>query len=317
MRKMIIDTDCGSDDAVALMIAALNEDVEVLGMTTVHGNVPLELATLNTLQTLEVCGRTDIKVYKGEALPLKRRPVNATNVHGQDGMGDLDLIHPSMKVEEKNAVNFILECIKEYPDEIELVTLGPVTNIGRCIEKDEETMNRLKRITCMATAGLGPGNTTPVSEFNVFADAEAFKLLNGLKTEKLYVGFDMCVDDAAWNGEDIKEINKEGTLGSWAVAINDGLLKYNEGYGLVRLDLPDAVAMSCVLWPETLIEAKPHYAYVCVDEEATYGQVIFYNEDMVLAASDVVYPPYNCKLVTKFDGPAYIQRCKDLLKKAL
>ena len=177
-------------------------------------------------------------------------------------------------------------------------------------------MKKVKRITSMATTGLGPGNTTPVSEFNVYADAEAFKLLSELEVEKLYVGFDMCVGDGAWSGDDIKEINKEGTLGSWAVAINDALIKYNEGFGLVRLDLPDAVAMSCILWPETLKEAKECYAYCCVDEEATYGQVIFYNKDMVLAI-DKEYPPYNCRLVTKFDGPAYIRRCREMLKKEL
>ena len=318
MRKMIIDTDCGSDDAVALMIACLDPDTELLGITTVHGNVPLKQATLNALQTVEMCGRNDVPVYIGEEAPLMRKPVNAMDIHGNDGMGDLGLIHPDKRAEEMPAVDFILESVRKYPDEIELVTLGPVTNIGRCIEKDRDTMNRLKRIVSMATTGLGPGNTTPVSEFNVYADAEAFRLLLGLDTDKLFVGFDMCVGDNAWNEEDIREIGKEGTLGSWAVAVNDGLLKFNASYGMVRLDLPDAVAISCVCWPDTVIKEMPCYAYCCVIEEATYGQVIFYNESMMLSGSGgLTYPDHNCRLVTAFDGRRFAEYCKQILKRKL
>ena len=312
-RKMIIDTDCGSDDAVALLMACVDPDIEILGITTVHGNVPLALATKNTLQTLEVCGRTDIPVYPGAERAMVREPVHATNVHGQDGMGDLGLIHPVKKAEEKNAVDFLLETIRKYPNEIELVTLGPLTNIGKCIEKDRETMCLLKEITAMATCGLGPGNTTPVSEFNVYADAEACKLLISLDVKKRFAGFDMCVGPAAWSDQDIAEIGVEGTLGGWAVAINDALIRYNLGYGLHRLDLPDAVAMACVLWPDTLLEEKEYTAYCCVDEEATYGQVILYRKDMVLAI-DKEYPPYNCTVVTKFDGKRYIEHCREMLK---
>ena len=312
MRKMIIDTDCGSDDAVALLIACLDKDTELLGITTTFGNIDLNLATKNTLQTVEVAGRKDVPVYMGSDKPLYRDRVDATNVHGTDGMGDLNLINPTKKAEDKNAVDFILESIKKYPNEIELVTLGPVSNIGRCIQKDKETMNKLKRIISMATSGLGFGNTTPVSEFNVYADAEAFKMLIELDVPKLFVGFDMCLGDAAWSKEDIEEIDKEGTLGAWSVAVNNGLLKYNLGFNLYRLELPDAVAMACVCWPETVIEALDCYSYCCVSEEATYGQVIFYNENMVLSA-DIKYPPYNCKLVTKFDGPLYIKKCKEAL----
>ena len=313
---MIIDTDCGSDDAVALMIACLDKDTELLGITTVHGNVPLKQATLNTLQTVEVCGRNDVPVYEGEDKPLVRTPINATDVHGGDGMGDLGLIHPEKKTEKGNAVDFILDSIRKYPDEIELVTLGPVTNIGRCIEKDRGTMNRLKRIVCMATSGLGPGNVSPVAEFNVYADAEAFRMLIELDVEKLFVGFDMCLGDNAWNEEDIREIDVEGTLGSWAVAVNKGLLEYNASFGLVRLDLPDAVTMSCVCWPDTMSEVIPCYSYCCIQEDATYGQVIFYNENMVLSGG-LKYPPYNCKLVTKFDGRKYTEHCKEMLKRKI
>ena len=168
----------------------------------------------------------------------------------------------------------------------------------------------------MATTGLGPGNTTPVSEFNVFADGEAFKLLLSLDVDKLLVGFDMCVGDNAWNEEDINEINEEGTLGSWAVAVNDSLLKFNESFGMTRLDLPDAVAMACLLWPDTLIEEMPCYAYCCTIEEPAYGQVIFYNEEMMLSGSGgITYPDCNCSLVTKFDGRMFARYCKKILKK--
>lgn len=148
MRRFIVDTDTASDDAAALMIAALSEEIDLLGVTIVAGNVGLKQATDNALMTLEVCG-SDAPVYLGAKRPLFRERHETISVHGKDGMGDCDIIHPKRSPEEKRAVEFILEQVERYPNEVELVVLGPATNIALAILTDREIMSKVKHIWSM------------------------------------------------------------------------------------------------------------------------------------------------------------------------
>jgi hypothetical protein len=191
MRRFIVDTDTASDDAAALMIAALSEEIDLLGVTIVAGNVGLKQATDNALMTLEVCG-SDAPVYLGAKRPLFRERHETISVHGKDGMGDCDIIHPKRSPEEKRAVEFILEQVERYPNEVELVVLGPATNIALAILTDREIMSKVKHIWSMGTPGFGFGNATPVSEFNVFIDAEAYALMLDLEIPVTIAGFDLC-----------------------------------------------------------------------------------------------------------------------------
>ena len=210
MRKLIIDTDTGSNDAVALIMALKSETVSVEAITTVCGNVPLDLATKNALMTIEVANGQTPPVYVGSAKPLMRDLVTATNVHGDDGMGDIDLIHPTLIAEEKHAVDAIIEIVKNNPGEIEIVTIGPVTNIALAMFKDPDTMNTVEHIYSMGTAGFGAGNTTPVAEFNVYVDAEAYSIMLNFGVPITIIGFDVCLGDAAWNKEDIDLLLSSG-----------------------------------------------------------------------------------------------------------
>lgn len=180
MKKLIIDTDVCSDDAAALLFALKDPNTQVLAITTVSGGVSLEQATLNALMTCEVAG-ADVPVYKGAAKGLFREPFATTAIHGADGMGQCGLIHPTTKaVEDVDACDAILRLVRQYPYEIDLVALAPMTNIGLAILKDRDTMRKLRSITVMGTGGFGPGNITPVAEANVFTDAESFDLLLSL-----------------------------------------------------------------------------------------------------------------------------------------
>ena len=116
-RKFIIDTDTASDDAAAIMLAALSDNIELLGVTAVSGNVDVEQAGLNALQTLEVCGRGDVPVYLGAKRPLFHERKATISVHGKDGMGDKGIIHPSGRFQDMRAVDFILDTVKKYPGE--------------------------------------------------------------------------------------------------------------------------------------------------------------------------------------------------------
>lgn len=312
MRKFIVDTDTGSDDAVALMMAALSKDISLLGVTTVCGNVPLEQATQNALMTLEVC-ESDVQVFRGAEKPLFRELVTAVNVHGNDGMGDLDLIHPKRAACDIHAVDFILDTLKKSDGDIEIVMLGPATNIALAILRDPQTMARAKRIYTMGTAGYGRGNTTPVAEFNVYVDAESYKILLQSGIPLTVIGFDMCTGPAAWNEQEIAALRNGRKTARFAVECNSALLNYNlRRNGSYIIDLPDAVAMSAALWPETATEIKPSCCYCCTTEPPCYGQVILCDPEVVYAI-DKDYGAPNADVVTAFDAQTYKQRLARVL----
>jgi len=308
MRKLIIDTDTGSDDAVALLMAAMDRDVDILGITTVSGNVPLAQGTRNALMTMEISGRA-IAVHPGCAAPLCRQPVSAVSVHGQDGMGDAGLIHPAAVPDGQGAVDFILSAVRSAPD-IDIVMLGPATNIALALLTDRQAMSRVHRIYSMGTAGLGRGNTTPVAEFNVFADAEAYRLLLESGIPLTVIGFDMCCGPAAWDQDDLSAIAASGPVGRFSVDCNRSLLAYNiRKSGRHIVDLPDAVAMSCALWPDTVKQSIDTYAWCSISQDRTYGQVIIYDPRDTLAVDNPV-PGINATVITSFDHVLYKQRLR-------
>jgi len=278
VRRLIIDTDTGSDDAVAIIMALKDNNVKVEAVTTVFGNVPLKQATKNALATIEVLNQ-EIPVYKGSIRPLTREPVTAENVHGQDGMGDIGLINPKRKAEKENAVNKILELVKKHPNEIELITLGPATNIAKAIIRDPEVMKNIKHIYSMGTAGFGFGNVTPVAEFNVYTDAEAYKIMVEFDVPLTIIGFDLCLGEAAFNEEEIQMLldsRKEEAV--FAMKCNKRVLEFNiERTGEHIIDFPDPLAMAVLLWEDITIEAPKSYCYTCITEKATYGQVIIHD----------------------------------------
>ena len=287
MRKLIIDTDTGSDDAVAIIMALKSADVKVEAITTVCGNVPLELATKNALMTIEVANGQKPPLYVGAAKPLMRDLVTAVNVHGEDGMGDCDLIHPTLVPESRHAVDAILDIVEKNAGEIEIVTIGPVTNIALAILKAPETMKKVKHIYTMGTSGFGPGNTTPVAEFNVYVDAEAYRIMLNSGIPMTIIGFDVCLGEAALTQDDMDVLLASGKPEAvFSVKCNRSLLEYNiQRCNQPIVDLPDAVAMGVVLWNEIVLEEKWCYCYVCTMEEAAYGQVIL-NDGSKLAISD-------------------------------
>lgn len=276
MRKLIIDTDTGNDDAVALMMAFLQPDVEIMGVTTLAGNISLENTTRNALQSAEECSK-DVRVYMGASKPLMRDLVTATAIHGKDGMGDCGLVHPSRQPEKKKAVDFILETVAAYPDEIEIVSLGPATNIALAILKDRETMGKVKRVFSMGTAGFGPGNITPVAEFNVFVDAESYDIMLNSGIPVTIAGLDLCKGDAALYNEDLEKLS-QSRLGKFIVDINTTRYSHNKKItGTAHVDLPDSVAMAVAIWPEIVKEKITAHCYCCTKEAPSYGQVIIYD----------------------------------------
>jgi purine nucleosidase len=175
VHKIIIDTDPGQDDAVAILLAlASPEDISVLGIVAVAGNVGLEQNAKNALKIVELAGRTDVPVYAGCARPLRRALVTAEHVHGQTGLDGPDLPEPQKSLEPGHGVDFIIETLLAEPEgTITLCALGPLTNIAMALIKAPQIAGRIKQIVLMGGAYFEVGNITPAAEFNIFVDPEA------------------------------------------------------------------------------------------------------------------------------------------------
>ena len=174
-RKIIIDTDPGQDDAVAILLAlASPDDIEVIGITAVAGNVPLPLTHKNARIICELAGKTDIPVYAGCDRPLAHTLVTAEHVHGKTGLDGPNLPDPQMQLTAGHAVDYIIDTLRKAPaNTITLCPLGPLTNIATAFEKAPDIIGRVQEIILMGGAYFEVGNITPAAEFNIYVDPEA------------------------------------------------------------------------------------------------------------------------------------------------
>ena len=174
-QKIIIDTDPGQDDAVAILLAlASPDDIEVLAITAVAGNVPLELTAKNARIICELAGRTDLPVFAGCDRPIGRTLVTAEHVHGKTGLDGPVLPDPQMPLQDQHAVDFIIETLRAQPaGTITLCPLGPLTNIATALTKAPDIAQKIASIVLMGGAYFEVGNITPTAEFNIYVDPEA------------------------------------------------------------------------------------------------------------------------------------------------
>lgn len=173
-RRIIIDTDPGQDDAVAILLALGSPELEVVGITAVAGNVPLKLTEKNARKICELAGRPDIKVYAGAIRPLMRNLVTAEEVHGKTGLNGPELPEPKMKLQDEHAVDFIVRTLmEEESGSITLCPLGPLTNIALALIREPKIAPRIKEIVLMGGGFFEGGNVTPAAEFNIYVDPHA------------------------------------------------------------------------------------------------------------------------------------------------
>ena len=190
-RKVIVDCDPGIDDALAIILALKSKEIEVIGITTVSGNVKSLQGAKNALKVLKLLGRLDIPVYLGESKPIKRELVTAQDTHGEDGLGETFLEEVSSEYIRENGVDFILNTLKNQ-ENVSIIALGPLTNLCRAIEKDSESFHRVKEIVSMGGAYKSHGNCSPVAEFNYWVDPHgAREFLKKFNGEFTMVGLDV------------------------------------------------------------------------------------------------------------------------------
>lgn len=273
-RKILIDTDTASDDAVALIMALRSREVSVLAITTVAGNVDVEQATKNALFTVELCG-AEVPVFRGAAAPLSRTHEDAAWFHGRDGLGDHDY-RPIHRVAEKEfAVDAIVRIVEANPG-IEIIALGPLTNIALALQQRPDLAEHVSRCVVMGGAPCCEGNVTPAAEFNFWVDPEAARAVCRSQLPIELVGWQLSRGAAVVSGPEIESILALDTaFGAFAVRSNDtAATAFVEQTGERGLSLPDPVAMAILLHPELSLRASSHYVDVQVDSGITRGMSV-------------------------------------------
>ena len=296
-RKVIIDTDTGGDDASALILAAKSGNLDIIGVTTLVGNVGLDQAAKNALAALEIAG-SDAPVYKGSSDNISGEKINAFSVYGTDGMGDMDLIHPKGKAQDKDAIDFMLETVAQYPDEIEIISIGPATNIAKAIERDPDTMKKVKMIWSMGTAGIGTGNASPVAEFNVYHDPHAYKIMLDFGIPITIIGLDMCDGDAMWTDAQFDKLRETNHIGEFVTSSFTKLREFfNKNHSGGRVNNCDATAMMCAVYDGFITDTIRCHGSCITEKGETYGQVIFYQQGFTYDVVDNDFD-YNVTLVS-------------------
>lgn len=274
MRTFLIDTDTASDDAVALIMALRHPDVRVAAITVVSGNVPLSQAVTNALYTVEQCG-ADVPVFAGADRPLRRPPEHARWFHGRDGMGDMNYPAPRRRHHTDHAVDALIQTIRAHPG-IEIVTLGPLTNIAHAIERDAAVIGNVSRCVVMGGNPCCEGNVTPAAEFNIWCDPEAARIVLRSRLPVELVGWQLCRGDANLNHDDIARIRALDTpLAHFAIDCNRVAMEANRRQsGEIGMALPDPVAMAVALDPSVCTEHGMHHIEVETDSELTRGTTV-------------------------------------------
>jgi purine nucleosidase len=274
-RKFLIDTDTASDDAVALLMALRDPGVEVLAVTVVAGNVPLDQAVQNALYTVELAG-SSAPVYAGCAAPLIEPLHTAQIVHGRDGMGDIGLPVHGRTPADGHAVDVLARLIGEHAaGELTLVTLGPLTNIAVLFARHPAYATRLREIVIMGGTGDGVGNITAAAEFNIWVDPEAAAVVFGSGARLVMVGWDISRKYATFDEEAAADLRSAGRLGEFAVDIQAVLTTFAlTATGLAGFDLPDPIAMAVALDPAVATDTRHLNVVVETRGEFTRGATV-------------------------------------------
>jgi purine nucleosidase len=274
-RPFFVDTDTASDDAVALVIALRHADIDVVAIGVVAGNVPLDLAVQNALYVVEMCGAT-VPVHAGEAAPLRVPLETGQHVHGQDGMGDIGLPLRGRTPAGGHAVDALLAASHRHAGELELVTLGPLTNLALAVERDPGLADRLARVVVMGAVADHIGNQNPVAEFNMWVDPHAADVVlrAGLPLE--LVGWDISRTYAVLDERDAAELRAIGTpLAEMCVDIQRVLTQFALGETkLAGFDLPDPIAMAYAIDPSIATATRRLHCAVETESQLTRGMVV-------------------------------------------
>jgi purine nucleosidase len=274
-HPIIIDTDPGQDDAVAILLALASPELEILGITAVAGNVPLALTEINARKICELAGRPDVKVYSGAIRPMLRPLVTAEHVHGRTGLDGPVLPEPKMKLEKQHAVDFIIETLMDRPaGTVTLCTLGPLTNVGLALVKEPRIASRIKRIIAMGGGFFEGGNVTPTAEFNIYVDPQAARLVCESGIPITLIPLD-CTHQALTTKARVEKFRvMKNRTGPATAQLLDFFERFDEQkYGTDGGPLHDPCVIAWLLQPELFTSRDVNVSIEC-ESELTMGMTV-------------------------------------------
>lgn len=272
-QKIIIDTDPGQDDAVAILLALASPEIDLLGITAVAGNVPLDLTQRNARQVVELAGR-NTPVFAGCDAPLARPLVTAEHVHGKTGLDGIALPEPSLPLQSQHGVDFIIETLRrEAPDSVTLCALGPLTNIATAFERAPDIVERVQRIVLMGGGFFEGGNITPAAEFNIYVDPEAAKNVFGCGRPITVLPLD-ATHKALTSRDWIATMRGMGRIGEVVASWTDFFERFDVAkYGSEGAPLHDPCVIAWLLRPE-LFKGREINVEIETGSELTLGMTV-------------------------------------------
>jgi purine nucleosidase len=301
-RPILIDTDPGQDDAVALlMAAAAPEALQVLGLTTVGGNVPIELTTANALRILELAGRTDIPVHAGCPRPILRPLTTAPEIHGESGLAGTDLPAPKLQAHAVHGVPWLVDTLMAATEPVTVCTLGPLTNLALALVMEPRIAGRIAEIVSMGGAFSG-GNVMPAAEFNIYVDPEAAAIVLGCGRPITLIPLD-CTWQVRALPERLAAIARIGTRSAQVVS---QIMSYRtDSEGGVGRPLHDACVTAYLLSPD-LFDGPTAPVQVETASELTRGATLMDRRGRTGLAA-------NCRVLLEVDAAGFFELLGSLL----
>ena len=307
MRPFLIDTDAGSDDAVALIMALRSPEISVEAITVVAGNVPLEQGVQNVLYVCELC-EAEVPVFAGRDRPLKRPLRTAQFVHGEDGLGDIGLPLRGRTPNDGDGVEAMLECVERFAGEITVVTLGPLTNLALALDREPMLAQKIHSCVVMGGTGLRPGNVTPTAEFNIWVDPEAAQRVLQAELALMLVGWDISIAHAVFDREQAARLRSiGGPFAEFSIDIQEVLEKFSiKAMGIEGFDLPDAIAMAIAIDRSLILRSERLNVMVETESELCLGQTVIDVHHVTGRAS-------NAEIVLEASRSAFLRQLKAAL----
>ncbi|KAL1338993.1 hypothetical protein HN51_033570 [Arachis hypogaea] len=313
-KKIIIDTDPGIDDAMAIFLALRSPEVQVIGLTTIYGNVYTTLATRNALHLLEVAGRTDIPVAEGSHVTLTKgtKLRVADFVHGADGLGNQNFPPPEGKPIEDSAAAFLVQQAKLDPGEVTVVALGPLTNIALAIQLDPDFAKNIGQIVILGGAFAVNGNVNPAAEANIFGDPDAADVVFTSGADILTVGINVTHQVVLTGSDREKLASSNGKFAQYLTKILDLYFSYHhEAYNTDGVYLHDPTAFLAAVDP-TLVTCMEGSVRVQTSG-ITRGLTILYNKQKRFGEITEWSNKPTVKVAVTVDAPRVVKMIMDRL----
>jgi purine nucleosidase len=297
--RIVLDTDPGIDDALAILLAVASPEIDLRCLTVIGGNVPVSQCVSNALDVLHLVGRPDIPVAAGTTTPLIRQLFTAPTTHGSTGLGYARLPHSGLKPVAEHAVDRLIAEIMAAPGETTLVAVGPLTNVALALRKEPRIVEAVRDVIYMGGALLVEGNTTPVAEFNTYVDPHAAHIVLHSGMPLILLPWDVTIN-VQLTGDDIERLLRiDSPITRFVADSTRFYIEFHEQhFGFKACSINDPAAVAMVFMPE-LAELKPVFVDIEINSELTMGQTV---ADFL----GVRGQRPNVRVVTRFDTPRFI-----------